>query len=206
MMKNLVRTSKDGLVHLGSTKHPHEMGLLECFVGGMLALGVLHDVNPSQRERDLSTAKALTYTCMRFYFDSPTGVACEVNVVEENRTRASSTGRYYIFRPEAIESLFYLNQITGDPIYRWEKLVRVMCREWGWKVWMAIERETRTKYGFGHLKDATQSGTVDDSTESFLFAETLKYLYLLFKDDQIVDLNRQVINTEAHILSISPLF
>ena len=118
MMKNLVRTSKEGLVHLGTAKNPHEMGLLECFVGGMLALGVLHDVNPAQRERDLSTAKALTYTCMRFYFDSPTGVASELNLVTENGTRASFSGRYYIFRPEAIESLFYLNQITGDPIYR----------------------------------------------------------------------------------------
>ena len=48
MMKNLVRTSKEGLVHLGTAKNPHEMGLLECFVGGMLALGVLHDVNPAQ--------------------------------------------------------------------------------------------------------------------------------------------------------------
>ncbi|KAK8823609.1 hypothetical protein WA577_002528, partial [Blastocystis sp. JDR] len=191
MMKNLVRTSKEGLVHLGTAKNPHEMGLLECFVGGMLALGVLHDVNPAQRERDLSTAKALTYTCMRFYFDSPTGVASELNLVTENGTRASFSGRYYIFRPEAIESLFYLNQITGDPLYR----------EWGWKAWEAVERETRARYGFGHLKDATKRGMVEDATESFLFAETLKYLYLLLKDEQIVDLTHQVFNTEAHVLS-----
>ena len=59
MMKNLVRTSKEGLVHLGTAKNPHEMGLLECFVGGMLALGVLHGVNPATAERDLANAKAL---------------------------------------------------------------------------------------------------------------------------------------------------
>ena len=26
---------------------------------------------------------------------------------------------YYILRPEAVETLYYLNQITGDPIYRY---------------------------------------------------------------------------------------
>ena len=55
-------------------------------------------------------------------------------------------------------------------------------REWGWKAWEAVERETRARYGFGHLKDATKRGMVEDDTESFLFAETLKYLYLLLKD------------------------
>ena len=39
--------------------------------------------------------------------------------------------------------------------------------------------------------------------ESFFLAETLKYLYLLFADDQtILPLDKWVFNTEAHPLPI----
>ena len=81
----------------------------------------------------------------------------------------------------------------------------VRGREWGWKAWTAIERETRTKYGFGKMSDVRVSGRLEDSTESFLFAETFKYFYLLFKDEQILDLMHQVLNTEAHPFSVYPL-
>ena len=121
MMKNLLCTTQDGFEYLTTVRsgaRQQEMGLLECFVGGMLALGVLHDVNPAMKKRDLATAKALTYTCMHFYFDSATGVAGEVNVATAQGISVSARYNFYIFRPEAIESLYYLNQITGDPIYR----------------------------------------------------------------------------------------
>lgn len=40
-----------------------------------------------------------------------------------------------------------------------------------------------------------------DMTESFWFAETLKYLYLLFDDTrQLVDLDRWIFNSEGHPL------
>jgi hypothetical protein len=43
-----------------------------------------------------------------------------------------------------------------------------------------------------------------DSMESFLFAETLKYLYLLFAPDSAFDLDAHVLTTEAHPLSPVP--
>ncbi len=44
-----------------------------------------------------------------------------------------------------------------------------------------------------------------DKMESFFLGETLKYLFLLFSDDHsVIDLNRWVINTEAHPLPIWP--
>jgi mannosyl-oligosaccharide alpha-1,2-mannosidase len=46
---------------------------------------------------------------------------------------------YYILRPEAAESLFYLHQITGDPIYR----------DWAWDIYQAINKNCRTEIGFG---------------------------------------------------------
>ncbi len=39
-----------------------------------------------------------------------------------------------------------------------------------------------------------------DAMESFFFAETLKYLYLLYAPRNTLDLNKSVFNTEAHPL------
>ena len=38
----------------------------------------------------------------------------------------------------------------------------------------------------------------EDSEESFWLAETLKYFYLLFEDEDVVSLDEWVLNTEAH--------
>ena len=77
-----------------------------------------------------------------------------------------------------------------------------MTREWGWKMWSNIERECRTKYGYGHLRDVRRKGSVENRAESFFFAETAKYVYMLFKDEKVVDLENQVITTEAHPLRV----
>lgn len=39
---------------------------------------------------------------------------------------------------------------------------------------------------------------------SFLFAETFKYLYLLFSPPGVISLDKFVLNTEAHPLSRRP--
>jgi len=43
---------------------------------------------------------------------------------------------------------------------------------------------------------------LDDSMESFFFAETLKYAFLLFAPEKTLDLKKMVFNTEAHPLKI----
>jgi hypothetical protein len=40
--------------------------------------------------------------------------------------------------------------------------------------------------------------TQKDEMESFFFAETLKYLYLLYAPPDTLDLKKVVFNTEAH--------
>jgi mannosyl-oligosaccharide alpha-1,2-mannosidase len=42
----------------------------------------------------------------------------------------------------------------------------------------------------------------DDTQQSFFLAETLKYLFLLFSDDDVIPLDQYVFNTEAHPLPI----
>jgi Glycosyl hydrolase family 47 len=103
---------------------------------------------------------------------------------------------HYLLRPEAVESFFILNQLTGDPIYR----------EWGWEVFSAIERFCKTDIAYGSLRSvADTNGAPENKMESFFLAETLKYLYLLQDPDTEVDvLHKHVFNTEAHPMRIFP--
>jgi mannosyl-oligosaccharide alpha-1,2-mannosidase len=102
---------------------------------------------------------------------------------------ASIDDSRYILRPEAIESVFYLYRITGDP--KWQ--------EYAWEMFSAIERYTRTELANAAIEDVIQDPPVQmDSMESFWMAETLKYLYLVFSEPDLVSLDEYVFNTEAH--------
>lgn len=97
----------------------------------------------------------------------------------------------YILRPEAIESVWYMYRITGDPIWQ----------EKGWRMWQAIVKHTRTEYGnaaVDHVNNKDGVTTPIDSMESFWLAETLKYFYLLYSDTDLISLDDWVLNTEAH--------
>ena len=93
----------------------------------------------------------------------------------------------YPLRPEIIESAYYLHFLTGDKRYR----------EMGETFYKSLARFCRTEAGFTHLKNVVTKEKVD-AMESFFFAETLKYLYLLFAEREAFDLNASVLNTEAH--------
>ncbi|KAL5416286.1 hypothetical protein PMIN04_008223 [Paraphaeosphaeria minitans] len=97
--------------------------------------------------------------------------------------------REYILRPEAIESVWYMYRITGDP--SWQAV--------GWHMFEAIDKHTKTAYGNSAIDDVTRtSPNLNDSMESFWLAETLKYFYLLFSEPGVVSLDEWVLNTEAH--------
>ncbi|KAI0918074.1 hypothetical protein AcV5_002851 [Taiwanofungus camphoratus] len=104
---------------------------------------------------------------------------------------ARKTG--YYLRPETVESFYILWRTTGDE--RW--------RERGWSVFQAIERETKTSSGYASLASVEESPAPKrDEMPSFFLAETLKYLYLLFTDDELIPLDQWVFNTEAHPLPV----
>jgi mannosyl-oligosaccharide alpha-1,2-mannosidase len=97
----------------------------------------------------------------------------------------------YILRPEAIESLFILYRITGEEEFR----------ESAWTMFQSIQKATETPFGNAALDDVTVAHgkpTQRDSMESFWFAETLKYLYLIFSPPDLISLDDWVLNTEAH--------
>jgi hypothetical protein len=55
----------------------------------------------------------------------------------------------------------------------------------------------RTDVGYGHLKCVVTKEKAD-AMQSFLFAETFKYFYLLFAPEKALDFRNVVFNTEAH--------
>jgi ER degradation enhancer, mannosidase alpha-like 2 len=93
----------------------------------------------------------------------------------------------YPLRPEIIESAYYLYHYTHDPKYL----------AMGQTFFDSLVKYCRTDTGFAALSDVrTKQKT--DSMESFFFAETMKYLYLLFAPPATLDFNSVVFNTEAH--------
>lgn len=174
-----------------------KMDHLVCFMAGTLALGAKTDPrgpNSERAMRDLSVARALMYTCREMYHRTATGISPEFVTFKDGSDMITRTSApFYILRPETAESLFYLHQLTGDPIYR----------EWGWEIWSAIDKHCRTDVAYGALRDVNMvSSGVDNRMESFFLAETLKYLYLLQDPDNEMDLTRVIFNTEAHPLRI----
>ena len=95
-------------------------------------------------------------------------------------------------RPEAIESVWYMYRITGDPTWQ----------ETGWRMFEAVIAATQTEIGHSAIADVTSkekdAGGKTDSMESFWLAETLKYFYLLYTTPDVISLDEWVLNTEAH--------
>lgn len=67
----------------------------------------------------------------------------------------------------------------------------------------ALEKWCRVEGGFTGIRDVYQiNPPQDDVQQSFFLAETLKYLYLIFSEDDTVPLEKWVFNTEAHPLPV----
>ncbi|CAE7777720.1 MNS2 [Symbiodinium microadriaticum] len=196
----LLKASQSGLAFLsdwdGHNNHL-KMDHLVCFMPGLMTLGAYTDplgLESARAQRDLAVAKALMYTCREMYHRTATGIAPEfVTFDSRNDMNTHTSAKFYILRPETAESLFIMNQLTGDPIYR----------EWAWEIWSAIDRHCRKGSGFASLQDVNNAQSpVDNRMESFFLAETMKYLYLAQDPDNEIDLMKYVFNTEAHPMKI----
>ena len=56
-----------------------------------------------------------------------------------------------------------------------------MYQDWAWEAFVAINATTRVGQGFSEISDvnAANGGSFDNVQESFLFAEVMKYSYLI---------------------------
>uniref|UniRef100_A0A671V381 alpha-1,2-Mannosidase n=1 Tax=Sparus aurata TaxID=8175 RepID=A0A671V381_SPAAU len=194
---NLMRKSSSGLTYIAEWKGgllEHKMGHLTCFAGGMIALGA--DGAPSDKTgHQMEQAAEIARTCHESYARTALKLGPEAfrfdGGVEAIATRQNE--KYFILRPEVIETYMYMWRFTHDPKYR----------EWGWEAIQALEQHCKVEGGYSGIRDVYASTpNHDDVQQSFYLAETLKYLYLLFSDDDHLPFDHWVFNTEAHPLPV----
>ncbi len=97
----------------------------------------------------------------------------------------------YVLRPDNIESAYYLHHFTGNEKYL--QMGKVYLK--------SIMDYCRLEEGYASLKSVITKEKAD-KMPSFFLAETLKYLYLLFSDENVIDFDKVIFNTEAHPLKI----
>ena len=145
-------------------------GALDAFFPGTLALS-----------GDLDRARKLEDSAYKMW--TTFGIEPE----EMNYRTMKITYEGYELRPEIIESAYYLRHFTNDPRYR----------EMGKTFFDSLTKYCRTDAGYAALSSVANK-TKKDEMESFFFAETLKYLFLLYAPPDTIDLSKTVFNTEAH--------
>ena len=130
---------------------------------------------------DIDRAKQLEESCYAMW---------NVNGIEPSEfdyAAMKATRPAYHLGPEIIESAYYLYHYTGDQRYR----------EMGETFYRDLVKYCRTEVAYASLRNV-ETKEKSDELESFFFAETLKYLYLLFASPETLDFNNIIFNTEAH--------
>ncbi|KAH9814155.1 family 47 glycoside hydrolase [Melampsora americana] len=159
---------------------------LACFVGGNWILGgkLIGD------QTVVRYGLQLIDTCMHSYTSTETGLGPEVfrfvgpngkvtapDMTEEDRKFNKKHGFYisnanYVLRPEVLESVFYAWRMTGDERYQ----------EFAWSAFQALNKYCKAAASYAAILDVNNpvNFTQIDDSQSFLYAETFKYLYLTF--------------------------
>lgn len=144
-------------------------GALQAFMPGVLAMG-----------GDLERARRLQESGFRMW----THHGIEPELFDYAKMAAASPG--YQLRPEIIESAYILHHYTKDARYL----------DMGRTFLQSIVAHCKVDAGFTSLRSVVTKEK-GDRMHSFFFAETLKYLYLLF-EPRALDFEGHVFNTEAH--------
>jgi len=173
---------------------------LSCFVPGMIALGLLSLPESVTMVGDRNStwhllAEGIGSSCHSLWKSTKSGLAPEFVYItnEEPYTidNLPSSAHHSFLRPETAESLFYLHRLTGKNKYR----------KWGYQIFQAIMTHAKVDMGYASVVDVNEVPTTKmDDMQSFVMAETFKYLYLLFSPKEALDLDKYVLNTEAHPL------
>ncbi|MDQ6785736.1 MAG: glycoside hydrolase family 47 protein [Acidobacteriota bacterium] len=145
-------------------------GALDAFFPAVLALS-----------GDLERAKRLQDSSVKMW----TKYGIEPEEFDYQKMETGDAG--YPLRPEIVESTYYLYHYTKD-----EKYLQT-----GRTFFDDFVKYCKTDVGYASLKSVVTKEK-SDSMQSFLFAETFKYYYLLFAPPKTLDFKKVVFNTEAH--------
>lgn len=149
-------------------------GSLDCFFPATLALA-----------GETKMARRLQESAYRLW--TQYGIEPEMMNYETMETVNAS----YSLRPENLESAYTLYQMTGNDRYL----------AMGKVFFDSLVRYCRNETAYAHLRSVHTKEQID-SMESFFLAETLKYAYLLFHPERLVNFEEMMFNTEAHPLRI----
>jgi len=169
-------------------------GALDAFFPAVLALSGDFD-------------RAMRLQLSSFYMWSKTEI--EPEEIDYQSMEVVSPG--YVLRPEIVESTYYLHHfVTRGSILEsgenrhWPKQTRVTLDavgefylRAGESMWKNFVKYCRTEEAYAALKSVITKEK-SDSMQSFLFAETFKYFYLLFAPPATLNFDQVIFNTEAH--------
>lgn len=133
-------------------------------------------------------------------------------------------GGDHLLRPELLESAYFLHRSSKGFQNQFRSGLKNNTSDSSGWVWSGdfalhtIEKLTRTKCGYGSVKNVSPktSGKLNaeqhrirlmDEMPSYFLSETLKYLYLLFDDRNILHMDEErdwVFTTEAHPIHNEP--
>ncbi|KAI1815915.1 glycoside hydrolase family 47 protein [Poronia punctata] len=190
---------------------------LACFHGGNFILGGL----TLDKQKYIDFGLKLVEGCHETYISTATGIGPESFRWQDNKLSPNASnnaappkdqkGFYdengfwlsaadYDLRPEVIESYYYAYRATGNTKYQ----------DWAWDAFVNINRTCSAGVGFSAVTNVNEpdGGDFYDSQESFLFAEVLKYSYLIQAGDAPYQVkadhnNQWVFNTEAHPVRVA---
>lgn len=96
-------------------------------------------------------------------------------------------------RPEFLESTYYLYRATKDDFYL----------EIGKKMIDQLEKFSRVPCGYAAIANL-KTKQKEDRMDSFVYAETFKYLYLMFaeEDELLIEIDDFIFTTEAHLVPL----
>ena len=172
------------------------MDSLSWFAGGNIILGGIVTGNQSLIDFGLRIAD----TAGLVYSSTATGLGgeyvvwssdCEEKDMQDDLCAANHSFAFsstaFNLRPEVIETWYYAYRATRDVKYR----------EMAWNVFIGLEEFCKTRTGYSAISNVSHSGGGQklDEQDSFLFAEVLKYLWLIHSD----------VRTCLCILDIPPL-
>jgi mannosyl-oligosaccharide alpha-1,2-mannosidase len=180
----------------------NEMGHLTCFAGGNWLLGGAYLRDKEIMDMGIELVKA----CRAVYAATTTGIGPEYWQWYPSDTDGAYspthggqwdqlkqwgwwiTDARWMLRPETVESYFYAYRITGDKKFQ----------DWAWEAFVAYEKAAKAEHGYAEVKDVTLrpgEDNIEDKAESFWGAETLKYLWLTFCDEDVASLDEWVFST-----------
>ncbi|CAM9806758.1 unnamed protein product, partial [Discosporangium mesarthrocarpum] len=117
-------------------------------------------------------------------------------------------GHAYPLRPELVESTMLVYQASKHPSWLWAGQDFLSTINNGLRAGARTEAGDGARdeggCGFAGVRDV-RDWSLEDQMPTFFLSETLKYLYLLFDEDNFLHKKEYVFTTEAHPLLISAI-